>query len=92
MSIIPISTQVIINSAPDAAKLQGAQKDENMQAQSAQAMQKKIELEHEQVNKTENTYKVKKADSQEKEQGKKEQKKKKKDEDDQSGSTIDIRI
>gem|GEM_PF-4805797 len=82
MSIRPIDTQVIINSTPDAAKLQSAQnkQDENMQAQSAQIMQKKIEQEREQVNKTENTYKVKKADNQEKEQGKKEQKKKNKDE------------
>lgn len=96
MSIKPIDSQVILHSTPDAAKIQSSQvnKDENGLIQASQNMQKKIEQDNEQVKKTENTYKVNKADNKHKEKEKEEseEKEKKKKQNNQSGSVIDVRV
>lgn len=95
MTIKPIEAQILYHSTPDVAKQQSIEsnKDANMQAQSAQMMQKKIEKDAESVISTEKTNKSKITEKHEKNNSKHPSSyKKKKGKDEQTSSTIDVRI
>lgn len=94
MTIKPIDAQVLLHSTPDIAKQQSVQnnKDENMQAQSSQTMQKKIEQDAKQVTSLQKADNAKINRKPEKDKQEEQSKKKRKENGQQSESTIDIRI
>lgn len=94
MSIKPIDAQIVYHSTPDIAKQQSIQtnKDENMQAQSAMEMQKKVEQDKEQVNEKSKVDKVRINPDEKRDNSQNQQQKKKKKNDQENQSTIDVRV